>query len=312
MAEQVCVVCNVPVPADAPHLGGRIYCETHFNKVTKHRNAVWISTLAAILGLLLFVVVVRLVAPANVTALGGMTLLAIGLVFALVPAALWLIVFYLQDRLEPEPKGYVMLIFLLGAGLAFTIGIPVVRNLLPLPAAEGLRSTRDVVIAIAHSILIVGFVQEYLKYAAVRYTIFRSAEFDERTDGIVYGAAAGLGFAAAINAHYIVTSGGLLLGQAALRSTITALAQASFSGVMGYFLGRAKFEKMGKAWLPLGLVLAATLNGTVAYALVEVSAAGLSYTPIRGLILAAVVALLTFGAVLALIRRANALTLASA
>jgi hypothetical protein len=43
---------------------------------------------------------------------------------ALVPAALWLIFFYQQDRLEPEPVGNVVRMFVIGLALAGAIGIP--------------------------------------------------------------------------------------------------------------------------------------------------------------------------------------------
>ena len=312
MDQGKCTVCGAPVGADAPRLGGRRYCDRHYAKATGNRRGLWLATGASIAGLLLFVVGVNLLVQATGLTLRGWPLTLAGVILALIPAGLWLIVFYAQDRLEPEPKGYVLGLFGLGALLALTIAIPLTRDLLPLPAIAGLGSARDIIIALAHAIFIVGFIQEFLKYAAVRYTIFRSPEFDERVDGIIYGAAAGLGFASALNLHYIISSGGALLGQAALRATVTALAQASFSGVAGYFLGRARFERMGKAWLPLGLCLAAVLNGCVTFLLGEVSTSGLTFTPWRGLILAAGVAILAFGALLVLIRRDNAATLQEA
>ncbi len=307
MSDKICCVCHVSVGDDAEKLGTRYYCRTHYDKVTKDRKGLWGSTAAAIVGLLVFVAVVDLVVAATKPALQGASLIGVGVVLALVPALLWLVVFYLQDRLEPEPKGYVLGIFVLGALLAQAVGLPVVRGLFHVQTWVGRGGW---LIQLLASILIVGFVQEYLKYAAVRYTIFGSPEFDERVDGIIYGAAAGLGFATMLNIHYVVASGGVQLGVGIIRITVTALAQASFSGVMGYFLGRAKFENMGKWWLPAGLTLAAVLNGLVTYLLGEVSMRGLSFTPLYGLIVAAGVAVITFGVLFALIRRVNAMTLA--
>jgi RsiW-degrading membrane proteinase PrsW (M82 family) len=149
----------------------------------------------------------------------------------------------------------------------------------------------------------VGAVQEFLKYAAVRYTNFRSPEFDERIDGIIYGAAAGLGYATMLNINYVVSHGGVELGVGAIRIAMTALAQASFAGLTGYFLGRAKFENMGPIWLPGGVLLASVLNGAVTVALGEISRSGLESTPLRGMILASVIAAVTFGVLFAVIRR---------
>jgi RsiW-degrading membrane proteinase PrsW (M82 family) len=154
-------------------------------------------------------------------------------------------------------------------------------------------------------ICVVGITQEFLKYAAVRYTVFGSAEFDERIDGIIYGAAAGLGYATFINVQYVIGNGGVDLGIGAVRIAVVALAQASFAGVTGYFLGRAKFESRGPLWLPVGLLLAAILNGVVTTALNEITRSGLQPTPLNGLILAAVVAAVTFVVLFAIMRRSS-------
>ena len=114
---------------------------------------------------------------------------------------------------------------------------------------------------LAGGILVVGFTQEFLKYIAVRASVYGMAEFDERTDGIIYGTAVGLGYATALNIDLIVSSGGVNLGAGAFRIAITALAHASFAGVMGYFLAREKFEWRPIWWMPLGLTIAAVLNG---------------------------------------------------
>jgi RsiW-degrading membrane proteinase PrsW (M82 family) len=164
------------------------------------------------------------------------------------------------------------------------------------------------------SIFVVGFIQEFLKYAGVRYTVYSSPEFDERIDGIIYGAAIGLGFATMLNVRYVVDNNGVNLGVGAIQVAVNALAHASFSGVVGYFLGRAKFERMGPVWLPLGVSLAAVLNGVVTYALREVPelGSGFSYNPWYGLVLAAIVAGATFVILFAVMRRINAATLAAA
>ncbi|WP_371079223.1 PrsW family glutamic-type intramembrane protease, partial [Salmonella enterica] len=98
-------------------------------------------------------------------------------------------------------------------------------------------------------------------YAAVRFSVYRSKEFDERTDGIIYATAAGLGFATALNISFVVGSGGVDLGLGAIRIVVTALAQASFAGIVGYFLAKEKLEGKPIWWMPFGVTLAAVLNG---------------------------------------------------
>lgn len=307
MGQRECCVCHRAVGEDAPTIGTRAYCEEHHRRVAYNRKGLWRSTGLAVAGLVLFVLVVDLtVGRAGLVVPRG-ALLPLGIVLALVPAVLWLVVFYAQDRLEPEPKGRVLSVFALAALLAQAVGIPVVRDLFQVQRWLG---DAPVALQVLGSILIVGMTQEYLKYAVVRYGVFRSTEFDERVDGIIYCAAAGLGYATVLNAHYVLDAGGAQLHVGVLRIVVTALAQASFSGLMGYVLGRAKFENMGTVWLPGGLLLAAALNGVVTHLLREVTISGLTFTPINGLILSAAVAVAVFGLLFALMRRVNAATVA--
>jgi RsiW-degrading membrane proteinase PrsW (M82 family) len=313
MEQLECCVCQVLVPADAPHLGNRVYCARHWAALSHERPGIWRSGALHVAATVAFAVVVALIARATQPALEGPGLVIAGIALALVPAALWLAFFYAQDRLEPEPKGYVLGVFALGALLAGGVAIPVLRDLFRVQ--EWLGSS--LLVNLLGSILIVGFVQEFLKYAAVRYSVYRLPEFDERFDGILYGAAAGLGFGTALNTHYVVSNGGVNLAAAAIQVVVNALAQASFGGISGYFLGRAKFEEEPVWWLPAGLTLAATLNGIFTVALGNVTRSGSALSgqttnPWYGLALAAIVAAVTLAALIGLMRRSIRLTLAGA
>jgi RsiW-degrading membrane proteinase PrsW (M82 family) len=271
---------------------------------------VWRSSLLTLLGLVIFAALVAVIARFTKPTWGGTTLMLLGVVLSLVPALLWLAFFYLQDALEPEPKGYVLGVFVLGALLASAVGIPVVRDLFRVQDWVG----NSLVANLLGSILVVGFVQEFLKYVAIRYSVYLLPEFDERMDGILYGTAVGLGFATMLNILYVVESGGVDLGMGAIHIVVTALAHASFSGITGYFLACAKFEEEPVWWLPLGLTVAAVLNGlfTVARGGITRMGSVLSQrtaNPWYGLILAAVVAAVTLAILLFLVRRANQRTL---
>jgi RsiW-degrading membrane proteinase PrsW (M82 family) len=306
MTYNVCCVCNSPVDEGAKMLGGRYYCDVHFAKVARHRKSLWWTSIVEVAALVIFVILVALVATVLPESLEGPPLIIAGLAMALVPALIWLLFFYQQDSLEPEPKAYVLGVFILGALLANSIALPVIKDLFQ--TQNWLYDS--VWTHILGSILIIGFTQEFLKYAAVRYTIYPTAEFDERGDGVVYATAAGLGFATMINLHYVIDNHGVALGVGAIRIAVTALAHASFAGVMGYFLGQAKFEDKPVWYLPGGLTLAAVLNGLFFYVQDVATTRGLSFNPWNGMVLAVIIALGTFGIVFWLIRRANAETLA--
>jgi RsiW-degrading membrane proteinase PrsW (M82 family) len=307
MQERMCCVCHVPLPETSRHIGPRAYCDVHFGRVTQDRRGLWVSVLIGVVALLAFVGLVALVAPLVQPVLVGTWLAGAGVVLSVVPAVIWLGVFYAQDRLEPEPKRFILGVFVLGALLSQGVGTPLVRDVF---RVQDWLPYHGPLVDIIGSILVVGFVQEYLKYAGVRFTVFGSHEFDERVDGIIYGAAVGLGFATMLHIDYVVSSGGVRLDVGVIRIVVDTLAQASFAGVSGYFLGRAKFEDMPGWWLPAGVTLAAVLNGVVSFLLQEVSVQGLQFTPEYGLVLAAVVAGVTFAVLFALIRRINAATLA--
>jgi RsiW-degrading membrane proteinase PrsW (M82 family) len=313
MESMSCCVCHKPVSEGAPRLGDRAYCPEHYSKVGLERRSVGRSGVLCIVAIVLLAALVALVAGLAEPELEGTALVLAGVILALVPSVLWLAFFYTQDRLEPEPKSYVIGVFVLGALLATAVGIPVVRNLFRVQDWMG----RSVWANLLASILIIGFVQEFLKYAAVRFSVFPLPEFDELMDGILYGTAAGLGYATMLNINYVVQSGGVDLGMGVIRIAVTALAQASFAGITGYFLARSKFGVSAVWWLPVGLTSAALLNGVFSVLLGGVTRPGSVLgpsmsSPWYGLVLAVIVAGLTLSFLLLLIRRANSsLALAS-
>jgi RsiW-degrading membrane proteinase PrsW (M82 family) len=287
MAEP-CRICGEPATQT---LGGYAFCDRHYARATRQRRGIWQADLASVALLVGFVVVVYLLDGLLQPTFDRLTLPLIGIALALVPAALWLAFFYRRDRLEPEPKGMVLGVFVLGALLG-AVGIPVIDQLYDVPGwfyASALTQ-------LLGGILVIGFSQEFLKFAAVRFSVYGTGEFDERTDGIIYATAAGLGLATVLNIAFVVESGGVDLGTGSIRIVLTALAHASFAGITGYFLGRDKLESRPAWWMPMGLSIAAVLNGlffflrgTVGRAPVGAAPAA-ALTPFIGLVLAALLA----------------------
>lgn len=279
-----CRICGRPATR---RLGERAFCGRHYERALHERRSKRHADLASMAALAAFVACAwlldRLLAPDLSPAL----LLATGVLMALVPAAVWLAFFYRRDRLEPEPTGTVIEVFVLGALVAAAIGMPVVERLFD----TGAWLYRSPWAHLAGAVLVIGVTQEVLKYAAVRFSVYSLPLFDELTDGIVYASAAGLGYATALNVAFVVESGGAGLAQTAMRVTLTALAQGAFAGVTGYFLARQKLQQRPVWWMPAGLALAATLNGSFhvargALARGELTVAGGSARPWAGLLLA--------------------------
>ncbi len=145
------------------------------------------------------------------------------LVLAIAPAILIIWYIYRKDRYEPEPKYLVAEVFLLGALSVF----PAI--LLEMPFPQGLFA----------SAVVAPVVEEGLKFCVVFFFVYKSREFDEPMDGIVYAAAAGLGFATVENIFYVMEGG---LSVAILRGLVSVPGHVIFSCIWGFALGIAKFR----------------------------------------------------------------------
>lgn len=300
-----CCICDDdPVYPPYNILGGRVYCDRHFAQVNKPNPNFWRSALIMIA----LIGIVSAVASALVRDLHDLdrtTLVVIGLILAIVPTAAWLYYFYRQDRLEPEPKERIGSVLLTAIVLTDFLGLRLINNWLAVPHWAFYNTWTS----LAASILVNGFVFVGIMYAAVRIWVYATPEYDERMDGILYGTVAGLGVATMLNLRYIIDNGGVALSPGIVSVVTTALAQASFGGVLGYFMAQAKFEHKPGWWVPTGVVIAAVLDGLFGWLINEVSATGLTVEPWRSLALGLVVALLTFAALIYLMQRARALTL---
>lgn len=217
---------------------------------------------AGLLGFVIVAWLVELVAGLRTIHIGPL----FALVLAAVPAAFWLGFFYLMDRHEPEPKPLVAGVCILGALVAAPIAGFVQYQAVPPVALEAHGLSVWSTDRLLYSVLVAGLAQEVCKYAAVRYTVYLSREFDEPMDGVVYMMACGTGFAVWVNYHTLGRQGhSVILSEAAAQAVILTLAHASSAGALGYFLGRARFSRRSAAvrtiMLLAGLFAAAMLNG---------------------------------------------------
>jgi RsiW-degrading membrane proteinase PrsW (M82 family) len=142
---------------------------------------------------------------------------------AIAPAIFILWYMYRKDRYEPEPLHLVLWVFILGALSTIPTAI------LELPFGSGPLTI----------VVIAPVVEECLKFSVVFFIMFRHSEFDEPMDGIVYAAAAGLGFASIENILYVL-GGGASVG--IMRAITSVPSHVIFSCIWGFALGTAKFR----------------------------------------------------------------------
>ena len=300
--QHVCFICGDPVTPPYHIVKQRIYCDRHFAVLNRQNNGFWRSAIAQIGIMALFSLLVSLL-DSVIGPLEDPWRVPVGLALVLVPTALWLLYFYLQDRAQPEPKTRILSVFLLALLLTEAVGYPVLTWFRVDQWATSLNLT-----SLLASILIPGFIWQGITYTAVRAVVYATSDFDERLDGIVYGTMAGLGVGTLINLHYVLDNGGVALGPGVVFVVTTALAQASFGGITGYFMAQAKFEHRPVWWVPAGVALAAILNGLYRWIVSEVSADGLGVAPWRSLVFGLIAAGVAFVVLLFLMQRAMRVT----
>lgn len=171
-------------------------------------------------------------------------------------AAFWLIYFDLKDSLRPEPRRLLALAFVAGALAALPAlgGYRLAAALgMPFPA-EGDRAA-----ILAYCLLLVGPLEETVKFIAARLTVFRRREFDECVDGLVYSAAVAIGFATVESLLYATFLSPL---EQLARALAAPLVHALFAAVWGFAAARALLKPMGstaRVVLQVAAVAAAAL-----------------------------------------------------
>jgi RsiW-degrading membrane proteinase PrsW (M82 family) len=150
-------------------------------------------------------------------------LLLIAAAFAPGVFLLWYI--YKKDKYEPEPKALVIKTFVYGILIAIPVSIAEVPF--------GFSQLLLVVVAAP-------IIEEYAKYLVVKRGVYRSAEFNEPMDGLVYSSAAALGFASIENLVYLAGSSSVVQLMIT-RAFLSVPGHMLFSSMWGYALGQAKF-----------------------------------------------------------------------
>lgn len=235
--------------------------------------------------------------------------LVIGLVLTIVPALLWLALFYAQDRLEPEPHHYVVGLLIVGALVGGAVEQPLIRGIYQVQRWGELGTFTQLLA----DILLYGLLTAALVYLVVRFTVLPTAEFDERVDGIIYGTSVSLGLGIAANLSYLADHGTVSIGVGTLQIIVTSLAYATFGALVGYFLGLVKPGGRPTWYAGVGVLVAGVVHGLYLYItdLFGKSTRGLSYNPWPALVSTTIFVVLVFGVVFVLTQRSVGRTAAS-
>jgi RsiW-degrading membrane proteinase PrsW (M82 family) len=183
------------------------------------------------------------------------------LVSAIAPGIFWLWFFLRGRSYRPNPRRLVIGTFFLG--MASVVPAGMIELLLEPDLPEDVQVSAGAAAGVMF--LIVGPVEELSKFLAVRLWPARSLHFDEPLDGLVFAAAASLGFASAENVSYAMQYGPEVMF---VRGPLSTLGHLVFGSFWGAALARRQIESANRRLVPGGLVQAAAGHGAFNFFLV--------------------------------------------
>ncbi len=170
-------------------------------------------------------------------------------------APIFIIAFYIYSRdiYEKEPLSYLLKALSIGAIIVLPVVFIEKQLSAPADKLEGISNAAWIAFIVA------GLTEEGMKYLAFLLFFWKSSNFNERFDGIVYAVYISLGFAGIENILYVF-SGGYSVG--IVRALTAVPAHALFGVVMGYYFGLAKFhQKFRGVYLILAFFLPFVFHG---------------------------------------------------
>ena len=180
----------------------------------------------------------------------------LGLAFlgGIIPSLLWLWFWLKEDKKNPEPKGVLTIVFIMGM-LAVICVLPIQKFI------QGSVSSNQWQLTLWAS------TEEIFKYLAVLLVLYKTNYADEAIDWPIYLITAALGFAALENALFLIkplsmgqNTVGLLTGQ--LRFLGSTMLHTVSSGILGIALGISlHLPGWKKIWhILVGLIFAIALH----------------------------------------------------
>ena len=170
-------------------------------------------------------------------------------------APIFIIAFYIYSRdiYEKEPISYLLKALSIGAIIVLPVVFIEKQLSVHAEKLEGISNAAWIAFIVA------GLTEEGMKYLAFLLFFWKSSNFNERFDGIVYAVYISLGFAGIENILYVF-SGGYSVG--IVRALTAVPAHALFGVVIGYYFGLAKFyPKFRGVYLILAFFLPFVFHG---------------------------------------------------
>lgn len=182
--------------------------------------------------------------------------IAVAVVSASIPGFLWLWVFSRGRSYRGAPLKMLLITFLLG--MLSTVPVIIIYSFILDVDVEELAVADLATVAVA-MFFIVGPVEETSKFLAVRIGVYRTRHLREPLDGLIFGAAASLGFATAENIGYALAFGPEVM---IVRGPISTVGHVVFGSIWALSLNPQAPSGRRKVIGVAALVVAAALHGT--------------------------------------------------
>lgn len=173
-------------------------------------------------------------------------------ILGVIPGLAWLTYFWLRGAGGNGSFSRMVRVFLLGC--ICTVPAAILERL------TGATLVQETVgRSVAVSFLLVAPLEEFFKLVAVWVGAYRSYDFKEPLDGLIFAATAALGFASVENTLALLNLGPAI---ADVRIALTTPAHVLFSCMWGYSMGVARFQRSGELLTVFkGLVASVLLHG---------------------------------------------------
>ena len=190
-------------------------------------------------------------------------ILAIAFIGGIVPAVLWLWFWLREDRKNPEPRGLLTIVFI--------VGMATVLIVLPMQ-----KMVQNFAFAETWELVVWASIEEIMKFLVVLLIVLNTDQSDEPTDWPIYLITVALGFAAFENALFLLkplavgdTAVGLLTGQ--LRFLGSTLLHSIASGTIGISMGLSFYMSSlkKKLYVLIGIISAIALHSAFNFFIME-------------------------------------------
>ena len=194
-------------------------------------------------------------------------LLLLTLIFGLLPGFAWL-VFYMGEDPHPEPKRMIVFTFMVGMAFAFfTVAIETIFN--------GWAAHMNIEEFSAVSLLALAGIEECMKFAAAHFAVYKSPDFDEPIDAMIYMVVAALGFATLENIGALANISStaaflpIVFQTISLRFIGATLLHTLTSAIIGYNWVYGIVHDRVKEYLIAGIIIATILHASFNYLIIH-------------------------------------------